>query len=134
MELEVPESLTPRQRTELADLVIEYMYDRTDKGLDKRNNAFKPYSDDYKNSLAGRIGGKGSKVNLQLSGDMLAAMTLQKSTRGKIKIGFSDEENRAKAEGNILGSYGQPSANRDKARDFFGITKKKLKEFIDDVQ
>ena len=134
LELEVPESLNSRQRSELADLVIEYIYDRTNDGLDKRGRPFKPYSKEYIDSMSGRIGRKGSKVDLQLSGDMLAAMKLKKSSKGSIEIGFSDSENRAKAEGNILGSYGQSSANPSKARDFFGISKSKLKEFINAVE
>ena len=131
--LKVPENLSKAKRLELADLVIEHIYDRTDKGLDVNGKRFKPYSEEYKGSLAGKIGGKGSKVNLQLSGDMLAAMTLLKQEKGKITIGWDDQTERAKAEGNIIGSYGQPSENPEKARPFFGIKADKLRELIDYV-
>jgi hypothetical protein len=74
--------------------------------------------------------GKSGKVDLQLSGDMLAAMRLLRESKGEIVIGFDrgSPEN-AKAEGNILGSYGG-EPNRKRARDFLGIQPAKLRELI----
>lgn len=128
--LKVDKNLTRSQRIELADLVIEHIYERTNSGKDVSGKPFKAYTKEYVNSLTGQIGGKGKKVNLQLSGDMLASMALIKQEKGKIVIGFDSEDERAKAEGNILGSYGQPHPNPDKARPFFGIKPEKLKELI----
>lgn len=121
---------------ELADLVIEHIYDRTNQGKDVNGGKLKPgYSAAYANSLAGQVGGKkkGATPNMQLSGDMLAAMTLLEQKPGKILIGWDDETERAKAEGNIIGSYGQPEANPRLARPFFGIKASKLRELIDAV-
>jgi len=119
---------------ELADLVIEHIYDRTNSGKDVNGRQFKPYSKGYEESLAGKIGNKkGATPNLQLSGDMLAAMTLLEQQKGKIVIGWADQDERGKAEGNILGSYGQPDPNPKKARPFFGIKPSKLRELIDAV-
>ena len=64
---------------------------------------------------------------------MLAAMTLVEQQRGKVVIGWDDQDERAKAEGNIIGSYGQPEANPKLARPFFGIKASKLRELIDAV-
>src|SRR4051812_45409968 len=104
--LKIPSRLTKSQRTELADLVVEHIYDRTDKGLDKDGKPFRKYSKSYVESLAGQIGGKtkNGKVNLQLSGDMLAAMTVLSSSEGEIRIGWKDRTERQIAEGNIIGS------------------------------
>jgi len=124
--------LTARQRKALADLVIEHIYDRTDRGLDVNGKRFKAYSKGYAKSLDFSIAGKSKgRVNLQLSGDMLAAMTLLEHEEGRVVIGFEDSE-REKAEGNILGSYGGDQ-DSSKARKFFGIKPAKLRELIDYV-
>lgn len=134
--IEIDKDLRPAARKELGDLIIEHIYDRTDRGLDKDGRKFPGYSDSYVKSLDFRNGGKSAgNVNLQLSGDMLAAIKLLSHKNGSLTIGFENgtEEN-AKAEGNITGSYGQPSGDRKKARDFLGIESKKLKELIEHVR
>ncbi len=84
---------------------------------------------DFKNS------GKSKHVDLQLSGDMLAALSLLSHKSGEITIGFENGtlEN-DKAEGNILGTYGQKSPIPGKKRDFLGIEPSKLRDFIDEVR
>ena len=127
----IPEDLKPAQRKELADLVIEHIYERTtEENVDKRGRPFPEYSESYMKSLDFANAGKSGKVDLQLSGDMLAAMRLLRESRGEIVIGFDrgSPEN-AKAEGNILGSYGG-EPNRKRARDFLGIEPAKLRELI----
>lgn len=133
--IDIPPDLRPAQRNELADLVIEHIVDRTQRGLDKDGRRFKPYSESYVKSLDFRNAGKSrSRVDLQLSGDMLAAIEALSVRPGKITIGFENgtEEN-AKAEGNRLGSYGG-DPDPKKARDFLGIQRKKLLELIDYVR
>lgn len=115
--------------------MIEHIYDRTNRGLDKKGNPFPGYSKDYIKSLDFKNAGKSKgRVDLQLSGDMLAAMKLINHKNGKLTIGFErgSEEN-AKAEGNILGTYGQQSPIKGKKRDFLGIEDKKLRELINYV-
>ena len=131
IDVEVPSDFKPAQRRELGDLIIEHIYDRTNSGKDKNGRKFPGYSESYVKSLDFKNGGKSKgNVNLQLSGDMLAAIELLSDKRGNIRIGFekgSDEN--AKAEGNILGSYGgEPNSKR--ARDFLGVESRKLKELI----
>jgi hypothetical protein len=131
VEIPIPDDLKPAQRAELADLIIEHIVDRTQRGLDKEGKRFPGYSKEYIKSLDFKNAGKSrSKVDLQLSGDMLAALTLLTEKKGLLKIGFergADENDRA--EGNILGSYGR-DPDPSKARDFLGIQKSKLKELI----
>lgn len=133
--VEIPKNLKPSQRLELADLVIEHIVDRTERGLDKNGRGFPKYSKEYINSLDFKNAGKSKgKVDLKLSGDMLAAIELLKHKPGELVIGFEKgtPEN-DKAEGNILGSYGR-DPNPSKARDFLGIQGKKLRELIDAVR
>lgn len=134
--LKIPDDYTPKEREDLAFEVLEFIRNRTDKGKDKKNRNFKKYSEDYKNSLDFSIAGKSKgKVDLKLSGDMLDAMDLLSHKKGSILVGFENgSENNAKADGNITGSYGQPSGNSKHARDFLGITKKDLKKVIKDFE
>lgn len=135
--IEIPEDLGPSQRLELADLIIEHIVDRTDRGLDKDGKRFPKYSSksnyspNYVRSLDFKNANKSnSKINLQLSGDMLAALELISHRAGSLIIGYQNgtEEN-DKAEGNILGSYGR-SPNPSLARDFLGLQSAKLRELI----
>lgn len=133
--LDIPRELKPEQRERLADLVIEHMVDRTQRGIDKDGKKFPKYSKEYIKSLDFKNAGKSaSKVDLQLSGDMLAAIRLLSQKPGSLTIGFENgtKEN-DKAEGNIEGSYGG-DPNPAKARDFLGIERKKLRELIDYVR
>lgn len=129
--IEIPPDFRPAERRELGDLIVEHIYDRSNRGLDKDGRKFPGYSAEYMKSLDFKNAGKGKNVNLQLSGDMLAAMKLLSHKSGNLMIGFEKgtPEN-AKAEGNILGTYGQASPIRGKQRDFLGIEGKKLKELI----
>ncbi len=131
IKIPIPDDLKPADRLELADLVIEHIVDRTDRGLDKDGKKFPKYSKNYIKSLDFKNANKSANsVNLQLSGDMLAAIKLLSHRPGEITVGFENgtEEN-GKAEGNILGTYGQ-SSSTGKARDFLGIESKKLRELI----
>lgn len=127
------------QRAEVADLVIERIVERTQQGKDKYGKPWRgkagEYSKAYKDSLDFKVAGKTSKVDLQLSGDMLAAIEALDVTRRSITIGFepgSDEN--AKADGNIRGTYGQSKPIPGKARDFLGITERELAKIVDFVK
>src|SRR5689334_18399124 len=111
--IEIPRNLDESDRAQLADDIIEFIVARTEKGRDVDGDSFPPYSEAYIKSLAFKIGGKSArKVNLTLSGDMLAAIEVLESKRGKLTIGFrngSPENDRA--DGNIRGTYGRGSPN-----------------------
>lgn len=117
-------------------MIIERIVERTDQGKDKNGRSFPGYSESYKKSLDFKIAGKSAgDINLQLSGDMLAAIKLLKANKGSLEIGFDrgTEEN-ARADGNIRGTYGSDSPNPRKARDFLGITDKELSRIIKHVK
>lgn len=133
--VDLPEGLSRDERLAIADAIIEHIVDRTQKGIDRRGRRFPGYSESYIDSLDFKIGGKSpGKVDLQLSGDMMAAIALLKDRRDRLEIGFrmSDDEENARAEGNILGTYGQDKPIRGKKRDFLGLTKTELKRILAD--
>lgn len=96
--------------------------ERTDQGKDVDGKPFPKYSDAYKNSLDFKIAGKSSKVDLQLSGDMLAALEIIKTDEDYVEIGIKDSDVQGRAEGNIRGSYGKSRGNSSLARDFLGTS------------
>jgi hypothetical protein len=132
--IDIPEHFTPAQREYIADEIIEHIKTRSESGKDKNGRAFKRYSKSYKESIDFEIAGKTAKVDLTLSGDMLADLSLLSHKKGSILIGYENgtEEN-ARADGNITGSYGRKSGNIKKARDFLGIQPNKLKGIIKKV-
>lgn len=137
IDIRIPKTLSRSERREIADLVVERIVDRTLDGKDKDNKPFKnnKYSESYIKSLDFDNAGKSeSNVNLKLSGDMLAALTLLDDSDGKIRIGFENgSEENARADGNIRGTYGKQRGSSKKARPFLGITPKELKTIIDMV-
>jgi hypothetical protein len=132
IKVELPSDLEPDQVEEVADLIVERIVERTIQGKDKDGNRFPKYSDAYKNSFDFKVAGKSGNVDLQLSGDMLAALQILKvQQNNKVEIGFergSDEN--ARADGNIRGTYGQSSPIPGKKRDFLGISDKELRKII----
>lgn len=125
--IKIPKTYNKDERDAIAFDIIEKIIERTSKGKDKDGDPFPKYSSAYKKSLNFKIAGKTDKVNLELSGDMLADMKLLSNKPGEIIIGYSNgTESNAKAEGNILGTYGSKTRNPMKARDFLGIEEKDL--------
>lgn len=119
-----------KARLAIAKEVIDHIIERTrEEGLDKNGKAFAPYKPSYKNSLNFKIAGKGNRVDLTLSGEMLDSLKLLKDSKGEIVVGYdkSDKELNGKVEGNLLGTYGQPKKVGPK-RDFLGIKKSELKQ------
>jgi hypothetical protein len=129
--IKIPKKYKPDEREAIAYEIIEKIVERTQKGLDKKGENFKGYSKSYMKSLDFQIAGKGKKPDLTLSGDMLAEMKLLKHKSGEIVIGYEkgSTEN-AKAEGNILGTYGQSSPIRGKKRDFLGASRDEMQKIL----
>lgn len=126
----IPKKYSPEEREAIAIEVINFIRERSQKGRDKNNKAFHPYSKSYKNSLDFQIAGKSSRVDLRLSGDMLAALDLLKASKGKLTIGYEAGDSiNDRVEGNRLGSYGG-KPNRKLARDFLGISRDDLKKIL----
>ena len=130
--IKIPKKYNPDEREAIALDILEKIIERTQKGIDKEGNKFPGYSKAYKESLNFKIGGKSSKVDLTLSGDMLADMRLLSHKAGELTIGFENgTESNGKAEGNIRGTYGQKTPIAGKARDFLGVQKKELGEVLE---
>ena len=133
--IDVPENLSAKDRIRLADKVIDYIIQRTENGSGMKNGRkfrFPKYSKEYTQSLDFKIAGKKKgKVDLKLSGDMLAAIELLSHRKGSLLVGFENNtEENDKAEGNQKGTYGQPSPLPGKARPFLDVNKSELSALI----
>lgn len=89
---------------------------------------FAKYSQSYKDSDAFNLAGKSkTKVDLRLSGDMIADLSPQENKVGMIAFGYSkNSQELGKAEGNITGVRGKSKTASSK-RDFLGISDAQLK-------
>jgi hypothetical protein len=132
IDITIPDGYTDDERAAIASEIIDKIVERTQKGIDKNGKGFAPYSKEYINSLNFKIGGKSKgKVNLTLSGDMLAALALLDTSKKKITIGYEKGtlENDI-ADGNIRGTYGKSRAKSSQARDFLGLSDKELGDIL----
>jgi hypothetical protein len=132
--IELPKELGPAARERIGIELRNRMQERANNGLGVRadgkgSKAFPDYSDSYK-KFKGKSGRSTSPVNLIFDGDMLAELNLISHKPGSVLIGFENgSEQNAKAEGNILGSYGR-SPNPAKARNFLGLPVGEIKRII----
>ena len=110
------------------NLAVEKIQERTSGGKDIDNRKFTRYSKGY----ADKKGVSRSSVDLILTGEMLTSFD-ESTTRDKVILKIN-ESNTGKAHGNITGSYGRPSGDSSKARDFFGFkNEKQIKDVIQTV-
>jgi len=126
IKIPIPEGIDREDRLSIADGVLEFIREQTDKGRNKDGGKFPGYSQAYRESLDFELAGKNkNKVNLKQTGDMMTALDLLEDNRKEIWIGYNegDEEN-DKAEGHITG------ANHLPKRNFLGITKNELAKII----
>jgi len=130
--IDIPSGYSKQEREAISIEVLDFIRDRSAKGLDKRNRSFPGYSESYKKSVEFKIAGKSaSRVDLTLTGDTLAAMDKISDRRGTLLLGYENRtEDNAIADGNIRGTYGQPQPITGKKRDFLGITKKDLRKIL----
>ena len=131
--IQISKNLTPSQRKAVAQEIIDFIVERTEKGKDKNNSSFGRYSKSYKESLDFKLGGKSrfQKPDLTLTGEMLAELDLISHKNGSLLIGYDkgDADLNGKVEGNRLGTYGNKS-KVGPARDFLGIADKDLKKIL----
>ena len=129
--VELPEGYDSDIRQAIASEIISFVRQRTLKGIDADGDKFKGYSKGYINSVNFKATGKSKgKINLTLSGDMLANIDLVKDKETELVLGYDDNSDQAgKAEGNQIGSYGK-SADPKKARKFLGLQPDDLKKIL----
>lgn len=118
------ESIRQQMVLDIVDKIVK----RTEGNRDVFGNAFAPYSKAYKKSLDFKAFNKSNKVNLTLTGDMLASIDAIKTSASEIEIGFVDPTEAQKASGHIKGIGRLP------VRDFFGLTQKEINELKADYK
>lgn len=128
LRLTIPRDFSSTERELVGRLVIEFIEDRTAKGLDINNRAFPAYSKDYIGSLDFKISGKTRKVNLSQTGDTLASIELLSHGPGSITIGYD-----AGSFENDKAVWLQRSDN-GVSRKFLGLTDGDLQRFVSQVK
>ena len=121
--INIPTGYSDENKKRIGDAIIDFIKNRSKKGLDKNNNKFARYTKDY----AEEKGVSPKDVDLTLSGEMLDSLSVLSVGRKSLDIGYQKGDLiNDKVEGNITGSYGQPMGDSSKARDFLGIDDKDL--------
>lgn len=120
----LPKTIKPKERKQIADVLINHIITRSTAGFDRHNEPFVKYSEKY----AEKKGVGVDEVDLILSGEMLESLeVVDYKKNGEITIGYKNpsDELAGKVEGNRTGSYGGEPDSK-KARDFLGIDKDEL--------
>lgn len=111
----VMKQLFKRGTARMAQVGINIIQERTKSGVGYKDGAFKPYSESYAAFRAEK--GATLTPNLELSGNMLGAMT-SKSDHKKAVIFFSSKDESEKA------------AHNNKTRPFFGFSRDEEKRLL----
>lgn len=118
----------------IGQAIIDEVVDRTLSGKGVDGESFDRYSKEYKESDEFVAFAKSSKPNMQLTGSMLGQMDVIETTSDSIKIGWSDDEQNAKA-------YNHNVGDTVPERPFFGVTsgeidkiKSKFRKEINDAK
>lgn len=111
----------------IGQAIIDYIIERVDSGRGLGGQQLRPpYSDAYEDSLAFKAFNKSKNdVNMRLTGQMLADLDILEFDGNRIKIGFSDETETAKA-------YNHQTGDTVPRRPFFGLTESELNNIIDE--
>lgn len=131
---DLPEGLSDKDKRRVALDVISYIQKRAideNKGFNESTGReFKLPR--YTKSYAEKKGVSRSDVDLVLDADMFNAMKVLRIHKNSAVIGFeAGSKENAKAEGNQLGTYGQPSPIPGKARPFLGLPEKELNKIVE---
>tara|TARA_R110000868_G_scaffold411262_1_gene702567 strand:+ start:856 stop:1455 length:600 start_codon:yes stop_codon:yes gene_type:complete len=123
----------------IAQSTVDYMRKRTESSKDALGVSFDSYSKSYKASEEFEAYNKSSKVNMKLTGDMLASIDF-KLTGNTIRFSFDDSDEEIKAYGHMTGMKGHKHLDgKTPIRLFFGITEDDFKSdiltnFSDDLE
>ncbi len=132
LKLDVPEGLSKEERSDVALQVADHILDNANKQKTGDGQRLARYTKDYKKKKGTSV------VDLQLSHEMMDKLNQLTSKgydkKGMITVGFrKGTKAERKAEGNILGTYGQKSPIPGKSRPFLSISDKKLNQIIKGV-
>lgn len=133
-QIKIPQQYSSVDAREIGERLLEYIVSRTKDGKGANGKPFPAYSKSYIDSLEFEIAGKDPGTrDLTLSGEMLDSLKVISAQRGSVTIGFEEgDPNNEKAEGNILGTYGQDTPNPKKARNFMEITEKEVSNILNE--
>ena len=135
LKLKVPSHLSAEERQEVALRAIDFIIDRTQEGKSPSGKKWSGKAGRYTDQYA-EIKGQKRPVDLTDTYAMLSSIKYFKS-KGKsdeLVVGFrKGTKQERKAEGNILGTYGNPRPIPGKARPFLDILKKDLTPIIKEV-
>lgn len=119
------------EKVEFLDMARNEIVDRTQQGKNINGRKFSttaPYNKDYAEFKGVGV----NDVDLTLFGEMLSSIETEISGDNVI-IRMADDQ-APKAHGNITGSYGRPSPDPSKARDFFGLNPKDIDRLAKQVE
>jgi hypothetical protein len=123
--ISIPKDLSAEARDALANNIIDYIKERTEKSKDIDGNRFAGYSESYSNSLDFKNAGKSKgHVDLRLTEEMMESIEILDSGTGYITIGFQ-----ADTPANDKGVWNQRSDNGP-SRMFLGVNDKDLERLI----
>lgn len=107
----------------IAQDIIDLIVERTESGKSVTGgNLKKPYSKQYQESLEFEVFGKeANEVNMKLTGNMLGTLDVLENSGSKIKIGWNDGTESAKA-------YNHNVGDTVPKRPFFGINQTELNQ------
>lgn len=136
--VKVPEHFDAEMRSDVAEKVMAFIIDRSKKGYNVNGRDWSGKAGQYTEEYAKRKGvSDDGPVDLSLSHDMLDGMRYfpSLSPRGQVTVGYQKGTKlERKAEGNILGTYGQQDPIPGKARPFLDILKKDLEKIVRKVE
>lgn len=136
--VKVPEHFDAEMRGDVAEKVMAFIINRSKKGYNVHGRDWSGKAGEYTEAYAKRKGvSEDGPVDLSLSHDMLDGMRYfpSLSPRGEVTVGYQKGTKlERKAEGNILGTYGQDSPIPGKARPFLDILQKDLDKIIRKVE
>lgn len=112
----------------IGQVMIDQMLSRIDDGRGIGGVKLKsPYSKGYSESLEFKAAGKSkNKVNMKLTGDMLAAIDIISTRGNKIVIGINEDE--------VSKAYNHQTGDTVTKRPFFGFTKGEMTEILSEFK
>lgn len=114
--IEIPQGLSRLQREELAELIREFIVERTQSGRGADGQKFHRYSKEY-----AKVKGRSSPVDLKESGDMLDDLSVLTTRSGSVTIGYENGTfSNDKAEGN----------QKVNGREFIGVSGRALSAIL----
>lgn len=127
--IEIPSDLSRDARIALADEIVSFIKERTDRNLDINGAKFAAYSPEYVASADFKAAGKSKgDVNLRLTNEMMDSIQVLDISQSSITIGFD-----AGSPANDKGVWNQASDNGP-SRKFLGVNEKDLEKLIAKVK